>query len=363
VRQRPPETKTRFGPSPGSRRPSSPTRFSPALACLAALLLLILPFGCRDPQEPAEFTPQGLFDAPERKKAVPVILMVGDSLSISLADKLETALRRPDGVLVRLGKVGGGITRLELLDYPAELAELLQRVTPDVAIFMIGANDARPVVTRDGSRVLFDSTPWKSAYAAEAARLMDMVLKKNPRAAIFWVGAPPMADKNLSAALRTVNAALRDACSATPSCRFIDTWEFFSDAEDGYTPTALDLSGAQAPLRTADGVHLTDVGARRLAGRVVSAASGVLVVPPSAARDALMAALTDLTPVPQVTASPPPREQASRRHEVKRGETLASIARQHGLSPDSLRRANKGLDPRKLRPGQMLELPAGDDGP
>jgi len=363
VRQPHPVSGARFGPRPGPWRLHFSTRLSPALVCLTALLCLILPSGCRDPQEPAEFTPRGLFDAPERKKAAPVILVIGDSLSISLADKLETAMRRPDGVLVRLGKVGGGITRLELLDFPAELADLLQRVTPDVAIFMIGANDARPVVTRDGSRVLFDSTPWKSAYTAEATRLMAMVLKKNPKAAIFWVGAPPMADKNLSAALRTVNAALRDACTATPACRFIDTWEFFSDAEDSYTPTALDLSGAQVPLRTADGVHLTDMGARRLAARVVSATSGTLPVPPSATRDALLAALTDLTPVPQVTASPPPHEQLPRRHEVRRGETLASIARQHGLSPEALRRANKGLNPAKLRPGQILELPVGDEGP
>jgi lysophospholipase L1-like esterase len=352
----------RRGPGPCPARPRA--RHVPALVCLfTALCLFVLP-ACRDSQEPQpEFTPRGLFDIPEKKKALPVVLVAGDSLSISLADKLETAVGRQDCTLVRLGKVGGGITWPELLDYPAELAGVLRRSPPDVAVFMIGANDSRPVVTRDGARVLFDSPAWKAAYAAEATRLMDMVLAKNPSAAIFWVGAPPMADRNLSASLRTVNAALREACKAKPSCRFIDTWEDFSDAEDAYTPTALDLAGAQIPLRTADGVHLTDVGARRLAARVVSATAGALPVPPSPARETLFSALTDLTPIPQATASPPPREEGPRRHVVARGETLAAIARRHGLDAEALRRANKGLDPKKLRPGQTLILPSGDDGP
>lgn len=329
--------------------------------------------GCGDSQEPAEIAPHGLFERARKTKAEapPVVLVIGDSLSISLADKLEAALTREDCTLVRLGKVGGGITRPELLDFPSQLEDLLRRATPDVAVFMIGANDAMPVVTRDGARVLFDSTPWKPAYAAEAARLMDMVLAKNPRAVLFWVGAPPMADRNLSNALRTVNAALREACHSRPACRFIDTWDIFSDSEDAYTPTALDLAGAQIPLRTTDGVHLTDMGARRLAARVVAATGGALPMPPSPARETLFSALNELTPAPQataapapqVTAVPAPRPVAPKGHVVKRGETLAAIARQHGLSPEALGRANKGIDPKKLRPGQTLALPSGDDGP
>lgn len=308
-------------------------------------------------------TPRDLFQARAPKKTPPAILVVGDSLSISLADTLEGVLNGHGSRLIRLGKVGGGLTRPELLDFPQALPELLREHRPDVAIFMIGANDAMPLVTADGTRVLFDSTPWKGAYAAAATRLIDMIRAANPTAHIFWIGAPPMADKNLSAALRTVNTALRDACAATPPCRFIDTWETFSDAEDAYTPTAQDVSGALIPLRTGDGVHLTEAGARRLTARVITATGDVLPVPPSVARDALFAALTEAMPVPQATASPPPSDESPRTHVVKRGETLAGIARQYGLDADALRRANGKMDPKKLRPGQTLVLPGDDSGP
>lgn len=45
---------------------------------------------------------------------------------------------------------------------------------------------------------------------------------------------------------------------------------------------------------------------------------------------------------------------------VKGGDTLEGIARQHGITLNDLQEANPGLDPRRLMPGQELELPAGD---
>ncbi|QLA15928.1 DUF459 domain-containing protein [Desulfolutivibrio sulfoxidireducens] len=291
------------------------------------------------------------------------VLVVGDSLSVSLADKLESVLDKGGCTLTRLCREGGGLTRPELLDFPARLAELVRRTPPGVVLFMIGANDAMPVINGDATRVPFDSPEWKATYAARAVGLMDMATRANPGAAVFWVGAPPMADRTLNAALRTVNAALREACLAHPPCRFIDTWETFSDSEDAYTPTALDASGMQTPLRTADGVHLTDAGARRLCARVVSETSGILPVPPGKAREDIFSALTNLTPIPQATASPPPDASRLGKHIIKRGETFAAIARKHGLSAEALRRANRGVDPKRLRPGQTLDIPTPDNAP
>lgn len=47
-----------------------------------------------------------------------------------------------------------------------------------------------------------------------------------------------------------------------------------------------------------------------------------------------------------------------RTHRVARGETLASIARSHGISLAALEAANPGVNPKKLRSGQVLDLPA-----
>jgi LysM repeat protein len=74
----------------------------------------------------------------------------------------------------------------------------------------------------------------------------------------------------------------------------------------------------------------------------------------------------DVSAAPTVTTSPvtataahttavkPPR---SRTHTVAAGETLAAIARKHGVSLAALEAANPGVTPKKLRVGQTLNLP------
>jgi LysM repeat protein len=68
-------------------------------------------------------------------------------------------------------------------------------------------------------------------------------------------------------------------------------------------------------------------------------------------------------PVKTVTRAPEPTvakpAAAPRTHVIKSGETPASIARQYRLTTQQLMNANKGVDARKLRVGQTLNLPDG----
>jgi LysM repeat protein len=49
---------------------------------------------------------------------------------------------------------------------------------------------------------------------------------------------------------------------------------------------------------------------------------------------------------------------ASRTHTVREGDTLASIARKYGVKLDALLAANPGLEPKRLRVGKSLNIPA-----
>lgn len=81
----------------------------------------------------------------------------------------------------------------------------------------------------------------------------------------------------------------------------------------------------------------------------------------------MAAAKTNLPPAslapPSATAIPPPRETPNspaaktRTHIVVAGETPIAIARKAGVSLDALLAANPGLDPKKMRVGQRINLP------
>jgi LysM repeat protein len=60
------------------------------------------------------------------------------------------------------------------------------------------------------------------------------------------------------------------------------------------------------------------------------------------------------TPTPQKKQ----RESATATYTIHAGDTFASIAKNHGLSLQALINANPRLDPRNLRIGEVIELPA-----
>ncbi|MEM6885069.1 MAG: LysM peptidoglycan-binding domain-containing protein [Verrucomicrobiota bacterium] len=60
----------------------------------------------------------------------------------------------------------------------------------------------------------------------------------------------------------------------------------------------------------------------------------------------------------QAVASSESKQQASgKMHRVKRGETLYSISRQHGVSVEDLRRLNNISNPNVIRAGMVLQIP------
>ena len=63
-----------------------------------------------------------------------------------------------------------------------------------------------------------------------------------------------------------------------------------------------------------------------------------------------------LQPAATVVANPQPAAQP-RTHAVAAGETPAAVARKYGVNLNALMAANPGLNPKKLRVGQVINLP------
>lgn len=69
-----------------------------------------------------------------------------------------------------------------------------------------------------------------------------------------------------------------------------------------------------------------------------------------------------VAPSAAAPATPPPAAAAPAVplwHTVARGETLGGIARKYGITLAELQKANPGLSPRRIRPGDRLRLPSG----
>ena len=65
--------------------------------------------------------------------------------------------------------------------------------------------------------------------------------------------------------------------------------------------------------------------------------------------------LAAMTPAPKYRVHLTPGQKA---YVLKKGDSLASVARQHKLSPEAIIAANPGLKPTQMRPGQVLVIPS-----
>jgi LysM repeat protein len=68
---------------------------------------------------------------------------------------------------------------------------------------------------------------------------------------------------------------------------------------------------------------------------------------------------TNVQPAPQEnTTTAPPTAQGVTEYKIAKGDTLAGIAKTHGVSVKALQDANPGIEPTKLRIGQPIKIPA-----
>lgn len=340
---------------------------------LALCVLCLLAVACKGesdnatPQTSPLLAPADLFSrrAPSPRSNRPLrLLVVGDSLSISLGEQMERALHGAVGIdFTHDGTRSTGLTRPELLNWPAHLRERVSETPPDVVVIMIGANDVMPVEGPDGNRVFFDSPDWNKAYAAKAAELLAICRAANPGVRLYWVGVPAMGESSLAKGVVQVNAALASQCAATPGCRFIETHRVFSDPAGNFSRIGRDAAtGDRVTLRTADGVHMTEPGAKLLTGIVLAVVASRENFPPIAGVDELRAYARDVRPVPDPEAAANPEEKPKARpsgkiYTVKKGDTLITIAHRLGLPVKDLVDVNPGLDTTHLSIGQSLSLP------
>ena len=193
------------------------------------------------------------------------ILIVGDSFAVGLGLTLEQSLApRSQVELASRGKVSSGLNSPRFYDWEKSLAEFLDAEKPHALVIMLGGNDAK-----NGG-----GTPtWSQDFQAKAARFLSIAERHG--VTVYWVGLPPMREKAFSQRAWVANEAMRSACLGAKSCRFIDSWDLFSDASGRFLAQK-NLGGKAVSLRGKDGVHFSMAGCRLLTDRI---ATGMATAP------------------------------------------------------------------------------------
>jgi uncharacterized protein len=203
----------------------------------------------------------------EKKPAVPptfFVAVMGDSLSQLLAQGMTEAMadQLPEVGVLNKGHESSGLVRDDFFDWAAAVKELLasgQKI--NVAVMLIGSNDHQAI--RENGTSYDPGTPeWNDAYAKRIETIAGMF--HDAKVPLLWVGLPIMKNERFSAEMASLNDLYREH-AAKAGATFIDVWDDFSDEQGRFTTYGPDVNGQSVRIRSADGVHFTRAGARKLA--------------------------------------------------------------------------------------------------
>lgn len=195
------------------------------------------------------------------------IFVLGDSLAAGLWSGVSRQIENDDRMSLNgRYKEDSGLSRPEYYDWNGALPKILASNKMDIAIVMIGSNDAQAI--RDGqTRYEFDTPEWRQAYVKQVDQLMGSL--KAAGAAVYWMEIPPMQAAKYDGSMKIISAIHEQRAKAA-GIRFIATRRELLDkgkyAEAGFTP-----DGEFVRMRARDGVHFLREGNNKLAGFVMAA--------------------------------------------------------------------------------------------
>jgi hypothetical protein len=297
------------------------------------------------------------------------VAVLGDSMSDWLAYGLEQAAAdSPDIGILRHSRTYSGLIRLDVKsdprgdypDWPPAAREMLGADKPNFIVVMIGLNDRRPIKEKAPAKTPstpaapgtarqpapaapaeappapdkeaaaddaaadepalmgeperatpgmisyeFRSDKWVELYTKRIDEMMATLKARN--VPVFWVGLPPVRTPKTSGDLSFLNDLYRSRAEKA-GITYIDTWDGFVDDGGRFVMQGPDFEGQIRRLRSNDGVHFTQAGARKLAHYVE--------------REIQRSLMTHATPV----ALPAPEEPAPQSAPAARPGTTA-IAR------------------------------------
>ncbi|SNY91575.1 hypothetical protein SAMN04515647_1803 [Cohaesibacter sp. ES.047] len=199
-----------------------------------------------------------------------VIAVFGDEFSMDLAWGLKDAFAKTPDVRVDIHSVANSGLIYRASRNPLEDPEKVFEKSPyTFAVVMVGLGDrvkTREVRNKEGDVVFpsyeFKSEGWLRSYEREIDRLRLAFAEHDKP--LFWVGLPPVGNKDLSANLLYLNDFVSSKLTERGET-FIDIWPAFSNEEGGFTFRGPDLTGQEKRLRQKNAIRFNKAGRRKLA--------------------------------------------------------------------------------------------------
>ena len=206
------------------------------------------------PDEDLQWT--GL-EAPSRR-----VLVVGAStINSYLGSELRKLLEETYGVVaIRDGRLGTGLVRDDVFDWPAHLRGLVATHKPDLVIANFGGNDCQPVALPSGGTAAFGTKSWKAEYSRRVTQMVRET--REAGAEVIWVGTGVVKESGFNGRLRRLDEILQSAVTEAKG-RYVPQADLTATDKGAYR-VDVSVDGSSGLMHMPDGIHLTRLGARHV---------------------------------------------------------------------------------------------------
>lgn len=190
------------------------------------------------------------------------VLLVGDSMMKGLAPPLMQALAQthPDWVLADLSRQSTGLTLRRYFDWPRRIAQEIDARQLTLVVVFLGPNDPWDLV-QDGQRHGFPSTGWAWHYAQRVDEVLAAAAARQVR--VVWLGLPSLPEGRLHQGAQVMNRIFHERARAWRS-DYLATEPLVGKLSEPADRWGRDAQGQPVLLRTADGIHFSPTGLRRI---------------------------------------------------------------------------------------------------
>ena len=217
--------------------------------------------------KPTDGATPGVLRTPTRKQ--PLRCWVGgDSMTQVFGQALVEMMRETRVMKATLDyRISTGLSRPDYFDWPAHLRFEVDKTQPEVIVIMFGANDGQGVEYR-GKVLDFGTPAWIKLYHRRVGEAMDIAMNDG-LTKVYWIGQPITRLNDFNPRLQVMNTVYEQEAAKRPALTYVPTWDLFTDSSGKYSDYLRDDSGTLQLMRQSDGIHLSLVGADRIASPIL----------------------------------------------------------------------------------------------
>jgi len=200
-------------------------------------------------------------------------LMLGDSMMRLMGKAIEKELKAEGYEATTFSSIGSGLARLDVFDWFSRIDSTMKEAKPVVVVVTLGANDRQALQDGSGNVLQFGTTEWREEYGWRIGRAMDVILENGAKR-IIWLELPDMKEHLHQNYADLVNAIYAEQ-AAVPSRKdkvfLFSMRRHLSKVPGKYTSFLMSPQGQALQVRDADGIHLSQQGAKIIAKALVDA--------------------------------------------------------------------------------------------